>query len=194
MKLLPLGFVMLMLAGCIVINASPDGLNFSSLDTTPSETVKSVSLRGGGEIIIKRGDVHAFENTGTSEGWQYGYDDGGIVVGCDKDCRRSGDASATVYMTELEDIALTGGGSMRTEGQFDHVRELNLAITGGGEIQAETAPADEVNVSIVGGGEISVAAERELNVSIVGGGQINYLGSPEINRSIIGGGSVERIR
>lgn len=194
MKLLSVALLTMMLTGCIVINASNQGLNFTNLDSTPKETIRSVEIKGGGEFLIQKGDTHTFENTGTSEGWQYGYDGDRIVVGCDSACRKSGNSKATITLVELNTIALTGGGSVVVEGAFPAVTEFDVALTGGGDINALSVPADEVNVAIVGGGDISVFAQDELNVSIIGGGSITYDGNPEVNRSIIGGGSVDRIR
>lgn len=194
MKLIPLLLAATLLSGCIVIHADHD----DELDVVGSQNItrsdfEGFTLRGGGEVLIQHGQTFAVNPEAEQQGWIIGLDDNVLVAECDRACRNNNADRVVITMPSLDNIAITGGGDMAVEGNFPDTHELNIALVGGGQINALSVHANEVNVSIVGGGDINVAAATELNVSIIGGGEIGYVGSPEVNRSVIGGGAVRRI-
>lgn len=193
MKLISALLAATLLSGCIVIHADDDDLDVVGAHNITQSHFDGVELRGGGEVIIQHGNTFAVNADAERQGWVVGLDGNTLVVECDDQCRDNNADEIIVTMASLQNIALTGGGEMTISGNFPDAHELNIALVGGGDIDALSIAADQVNVSIVGGGEIDVAAASELNISIVGGGEIGYRGSPEVSRSVIGAGEVRRI-
>ena len=192
MKLIPILLSAALLSGCIVIHTDDDDLDVVGSQNITQTTFDGVELRGGGEVLLQHGQSFSINAEAEQQGWIVGLDGNSLVLECDNQCNSNG-AAAVVTLPSVDNIALTGGGDLIVSGDFPNAHELNIALVGGGEIDALSVPAEEVNISIVGGGDIDVAAASELNVSIIGGGAIGYRGTPEINRSVVGGGEIRRI-
>ena len=194
MKLIPILLAATLLSGCIVINADDDDLDLVGSQNITQSNFDGLELRGGGDVHIQHGRTFSVNREAEAEGWIVGLDGDTLVLECDRQCRDKNADTIVVTLPSIDNIAITGGGDMMIDGDFPNTNELNIALVGGGDIDARSVQANEVNISIVGGGEIDVAAATELNVSIIGGGEIGYVGSPEVNRSVIGGGQVRQIR
>lgn len=202
------------LGACVYAQAAPDSFVPQSAVETNLESFEGVELRGGGDITIRQGASHSFENTGSANAWEIGVLDDHLILSCPGKCNdwKRQDRTAIITLPNLEDVALKGGGDIVIEGEFPNADELNIAlmgggdikvtgyfpsadevniaISGGGDIDAFNVNAKEANIAIKGGGDITVSARDELNVSILGGGDIKYRGNPEISKSILGGGTV----
>jgi hypothetical protein len=161
-------------------------------EKTDVPSFESFAFRGGGEVRISHDTAHTVTIVSGHERLRIVHDGDSLKVECKKPCRSSGKNKNIVEVTApaLEDIALVGGGLMTVEGDFPLADEVNIAIVGGGRIDAFDLPGKEVNASITGGGRISVSAEDDLSAAIVGGGKIDYKGDPKVSRSIIGGGAI----
>ena len=149
----------------------------------------NITLQGGGNIKIQHGDTFRFEDTGGSGDWKLEVKKSTLYLGCERPCRGRG-REATITIPVLEGTAIQGGGRIVLSGNFPDVDEFDVAIQGGGQIDADAVTGDEVNAAIQGGGEIFVAATSELNASIMGGGRIAYDGDPKVNKAVMGGGKV----
>jgi hypothetical protein len=155
----------------------------------------SVELNGGGTVTIRhgatqrvtllRGDLSTSEFTvdrnGTLE-----------IRSCRESCRNYR-LEVEIVTPEIEAVAINGGGHFAAEGDFPARDDLAIAINGGGSINMQAVPSNDVAAAIRGGGVISANARRSLAASIQGGGAIRYLGDPSVSSSIRGGGVVEPV-
>jgi hypothetical protein len=82
--------------------------------------------------------------------------------------------NVTVYITlpAIETVALTGSGSVNTEGKFSGLNDLKLSLTGSGDINFET-DARSVDAHVSGSGDIEVSGSAgALEVTISGSGDV----------------------
>lgn len=153
----------------------------------------SISLHGGGRVILRHGATQKVRVLG---GDPMDADfavagDSLAISGCiTHNCPK--ELVVEVTVPKVEAIAIQGGGTIHAQGSFPAMRDLALAIMGGGEADVRAIPVAEVAAAIRGGGLIETAPTRELAASVSGGGAIRYWGDPEVATSINGGGSVER--
>lgn len=180
------------LSACVIAYNGPDNLMPASDAVMTMQSFDSVSLHGGGDIVIRHAEEFSFENTGDPDVWKIAIKDEVLTLKCTKPCSGPRDRAALITLPYLENLSIKGGGDITFTGDFPQTDELNISLVGGGDIDAVAIPADDVNISIVGGGDISVSAADKLSVKIIGGGDITYIGSPEVSKSIIGGGTVRQ--
>jgi len=155
----------------------------------------SVELRGGGRVTIRHGDTQRVTLLrGDTEMSRISVDaDGTLEIrACVRSCSNYR-LEVEIVTPQLEAIAISGGGSIRSEGGFAERRHLALAISGGGELDATAVPAANVAASVHGGGAILTRARTTLAASINGGGAIRYRGDPAVTASVNGGGTVRAI-
>lgn len=85
------------------------------------------------------------------------------------------DAKAvTVYITvpTIEYVGLSGSGSIKSTGKFSGLGEVEMDLTGSGDITMEI-DAKDTGVQITGSGEIELAGTtRSLDVEITGSGDV----------------------
>jgi hypothetical protein len=155
----------------------------------------SVELRGGGRVTIRHGAAQRVTLlSGNTEMSSFSVDRNGrlVIRACVRSCSNYR-LEVEIVTPQLEGIAISGGGSIRTESGFAERRGLTLAINGGGELDATAVPAANVSASVNGGGAILTRARTTLAASIHGGGAIRYRGDPAVSAAINGGGTVRPI-
>ena len=80
----------------------------------------------------------------------------------------------TVYITipTIEYVGLSGSGSIKSTGKFSGLDEVEMAVTGSGDITMQIE-AKETELHITGSGEIELAGTtRSLEVEITGSGDV----------------------
>jgi hypothetical protein len=155
----------------------------------------SLALRGGGHVVVRHGTQQSVTLvSGDLATSRFTVDrDGSLRIdACVRSC--SGYRLEVEIVTpELDAIGVESGGAVRAEGAFPDRHALNLAVDGGGEIDATAMRADTVSAGISGGGAILTHVRAQLNAGINGGGSVRYRGDPAVNTGINGGGSVDRL-
>ncbi len=102
-------------------------------------------------------------------------------------------ASGDIYFERIKQeklaIILHGQGDIYARG---HVRQLDVSVTGSGDVRLAQLKADNARINIDGMGNARVNVSNQLNVSITGMGDVLYSGNPQsIHKNISGMGSVE---
>ena len=82
---------------------------------------------------------------------------------------------------------ITGSGNIKLEGLGD---ELDIRITGSGDVAAFNLDVVRARVEITGSGNAEVSVEDELDVKISGSGDVRYKGNPSLDVNISGSGRV----
>jgi hypothetical protein len=89
------------------------------------------------------------------------------------------------------DISISGSGDVRLTG--GKAQSLNVGISGSGDVEASNFEADNVRVRISGSGDCRVYAKSSLDARVSGSGDISYRGSPaQVSKSVTGSGSVRQ--
>jgi len=93
-----------------------------------------------------------------------------------------------VYLPKLENINLNGAGNVKIINN-GNTPNLNLAISGTGNIEAQNYEVENVNTVISGVGDIKTWVKNNLTGNISGVGNVYYKGNPTININISGIGN-----
>ena len=87
--------------------------------------------------------------------------------------RRMRDISGTVTLPNIEVLAVSGSGTLKTAGSIN-TGDLNLAVSGSGDMVITGLSADDCKIAISGSGSIVAAGECEdLVVAISGSGDLD---------------------
>jgi hypothetical protein len=99
-------------------------------------------------------------------------------------------ASVTPMRCQRLSLLLKGSGSVNFYGMTD---ELNILLSGMGEVQCSNLVATICSVRISGMGNCQVNAVRELDARVTGAGQIIYEGEPSVvHKSVTGMGNISK--
>ena len=106
--------------------------------------------------------------------------------------RGSGDILVERLDAESFEFKLAGSGRLVAEGSTD---ELELRLSGSGDIDTRDLIAQEAYVSISGSGDVRVHAEESFDGRISGSGDIAIYGDPsDFSKSVSGSGSIRKKR
>jgi hypothetical protein len=165
-------------------------------ELVPVPSFRSVELRGGGSVVVVPGPRQRVTLVdGSSQYTQLRVQrDGKLQIDtCNWRCPQHYRMTIRIEAPNVPDLAVTGGGSIRTNGGFAPQTQLSAAISGGGRIDASALDARDVSAAVHGGGDISVRARASLAAAINGGGLIRYAGHPEVTSAVHGGGLVRSL-
>jgi putative autotransporter adhesin-like protein len=167
----------------------------SAAEVVPLPHFDGVGLRGGGHVTLKYGpEQHVTLLKGSTQYTRFTVEHGGglTIDACNDRCPSHYDLEIEIVSPEIGSVAIEGGGRINAEGSFPARSRLDVAISGGGEIDARAVPASAVDASVNGGGAMKVAASGQLNAAVNGGGEIVYWGNPQVSQAVSGGGAIRR--
>ena len=115
---------------------------------------------------------------------------GMLQIGFDSDYNVNTDKeiSATIMAPSLNFVGISGAGDYTLRGSKQ--AELDIQITGAGNIKAFNMEVDACNIGISGSGNCEVSVNKSLQVNISGVGNVFYRGNPEITSVISGVGNI----
>lgn len=164
-----------------------------AVETIPVPRFHSVQLRGGGEVLVRRGPVQRVTILeGSSQFTQIRVIRNGElrIDVCNNRCPQRYRLRVEVQSPDMPDVAIAGGGLIRALSGFAPQRELAAAIDGGGLIDVRAVQASDVSAAVNGGGQISVNSRDTLSAAVNGGGEVRYAGNPNVSMAVHGGGLV----
>ena len=177
-----------------IIAASAPAL---ALETVAVSGFNSVQLRGGGEVLVKRGPVQRvtiLEGSSQFTHMRVVHDGQLRIDVCDNRCPQRYRLRVEIESPDMPDVAISGGGLIRALSGFAPQRELSAAVEGGGAIDVRTVQASDVSAAVNGGGQISVNPRDSLSAAVNGGGEVRYAGNPNVSMAVHGGGLVRPLR
>lgn len=124
--------------------------------------------------------------------------------------RRHDGIDIYITMPTIEELGVSGSGSIDGETDFNDLgdlevsisgsgditlggsgRDLEVSVAGSGDIDMADFRVDDCSVSIAGSGDCEVHVSKNLKVSIAGSGDVKYRGDPDkVKSSIAGSGDV----
>lgn len=159
----------------------------------PLAPFRSVTLRGGGEVILRHASTQRVTLLkGSTDYSSATIADGGrlVIDRCQSDCPRGYELVVEVLIPEIGDIAVKDGGTIQSHGRFPRQTELGVAVNDGGTIDLRSMTVDVVTAAVQHGGRIFTAPQRALVAHIAQGGGITYWGNPQVTSSVEQGGVV----
>ena len=162
-------------------------------ETVPLPAFNSVQLRGGGNVVLVPGRVQRVTLIdGSTQFTRLRVRrDGQLRIDtCNERCPHRYRLRIQIESPRLPDVAVTGGGAIRSSGGFAPQHQISAAISGGGMIDVRSVEARNVSAAVNGGGQILVRPRSTLSAAVNGGGEIRYWGNPQVSTAIHGGGSV----
>ena len=153
---------------------------------------RSVQLYGGGEVVVRPGPVqrvNIIEGSSQVSTFRVGRNGELRIAVCEGRCPQRYRLRVDVQSPRVPDLAINGGGTIRTTGGFAD-NHIATAVSGGGTIDTRSVNATDVLAAVNGGGQIWVRATRNLQAAINGGGVVRYVGNPQVSQAVQGGGRV----
>ena len=171
-----------------------------------------IQLGGAFSVDISFGDKQSVEITIDDNLWdnlEAEVSGDTFELGWDKSCDPDDDCKVVIVMKELEMLEVHGACDA-TVADFDGARfefnvhgaaeldingkvgELDIQISGAGEVDARDLQAKHVKVRISGAGDADLYASESIDASISGAGNLDYWGSPEKEKTSVSGvGSID---
>ena len=164
----------------------------AAAETVSVPAFRSVELRGGGEIVVRRGPAGVTILQGSSQFTQFAVDgDGRLKIdACNQYCPRHYDLKIEISYPTVLPMGIKGGGTITVAPGFARHHVLAAGVGGGGVIDLRSVAADTVAAGVNGGGKILVGTSNSVAAAVSGGGEIRYSGDPAVTRVIDGGGSI----
>jgi hypothetical protein len=167
-----------------------------AIEHVPVSPFRSVELRGGGEVTVRRGPLQRVTIVEGSSQFTRIYLDPQRklrIDACDSRCPQRYRLKIDIQSPTAPDVAISGGGAIRSGGGFAPQRTLSAAVHGGGTIDVRSVQVADVSAAVHGGGQIFVRPLSSLSAAVLGGGQVRYAGNPQVSRAVQGGGQVSRM-
>ncbi len=173
----------------------------------------SIDVGGAFELEITLGDEQKVVMTIDDNLWENleaEVHDSTLEIGWDKSCNPDGDCTVVMVVSELKGIDIHGAAEVEIEGYrgdsftFDvsgaaelemdgEVDDLEINISGAGEIDTRDLKAKSVKITVSGAGEAKVYASERFEGRVSGVGSIDYWGDPEHQKTKVSGlGDINR--
>ena len=176
-----------------LVMASPTPASAAELVQVPA--FESVQLRGGGSVVVRRGQAQRVTILNGSSAYTHMSVDrrGQLTIdACNNRCPSQYNLQIEIQSPDAPDAAISGGGKISFAPGFAPQGDLSVAINGGGQIDARSLTAANVSAAVNGGGRILSGRSEHLSAAVSGGGEVRYSGSPHVSSVVNGGGAVRR--
>ena len=127
-----------------------------------------------------------------------------LEIGWDKSCSPEGDCKVEIVVRELKAMNIHGAAEVEITGyhgtsfEFDvsgaaelemdgQVDNLEINVSGAGEIDTRKLKAKSVEISVSGAGEAKVYASESFEGRVSGVGSIDYWGNPQHHKAKVSG-------
>ena len=137
--------------------------------------LKGVNLGFAGDVVLTRGNTQSIELEGQQnilDNIKREVRDGVWQIYFEKNVRESKPVIVRITLPHLEEVSLSGSGSVKSTNHFSNLSELDINVAGSGEISLDyDAAATDLQLS--GSGEINLkGTSKSLSVSISGSGNV----------------------
>jgi hypothetical protein len=140
------------------------------------ERITGISLSFAGDVVLTYGSpqeiiVEAQQNI--IDNIKREVKNGSWQIAYQKNVRDAKKVTVYITMETLEDAAVSGSGSITSTNRFEDLDDVELAVSGSGEIDLELS-AEEIEVAISGSGDMELSGTGEsLEIAISGSGDVD---------------------
>jgi hypothetical protein len=172
--------------------ASAAGASAAAQTVIPTAPFRSVTLRGGGEVVLRHGPAQRVAVLdGDASTARIAVNGGRLrIENCHLDCKGRRRLRLEITTPSISGVSVGDGGMVRAVGAFPAQRSLGAAVSQGGGVDLRALPAAHVAAAVDSGGRILVRPGETLSASVRHGGIVAYWGKPRVTRAIQGGGVV----
>lgn len=155
-----------------------------------------VSLGFNGNIILMQGSRHKVvveAQKNIIDNIKTEVKNGTWKVNYEKNVRRAKPVNVYITMPSLRYAGLSGSGNLRSDGRFNNVGNLDVKLSGSGNLELNV-DAGDIETSISGSGNINLSGNANSNeIRISGSGSVNAkeMSVGDCNVSISGSGNVK---
>ena len=175
----------------ILVSAAP----LAAAEVVPVPAFDSIELRGGGDVLIRRGPAQRVVIlNGSTQFTSFRIRNGGqlVIDACNERCPQHYNLKIEIQSPRAPDVAIQGGGAIVAAPGFAPQGQLSAAISGGGIIDVRSVTASNVSAAVHGGGKILSGRSASLTAAVNGGGEVRYAASGNVTMAVHGGGSVHQ--
>lgn len=154
-----------------------------------------ISFSLPGELIIEQGNTESLVIRASDEDLQKiitKVEGDHLKIYTKQGSNRLGKVTVLVTVKELSELSLAGSGDVQIKGQLK-TQELEISVSGSGDVSAMDVRAREMEISLAGSGDVELggALSNELEISIAGSGDVDASGlqAQEVEVSIAGSGN-----
>ena len=171
------------------------------------EEFDAIDVGGAFDLEISLGDRQKVVMTIDDNLWdnlEAAVSGGTLEIGWDKSCNPEGDCKVEIVVRELKamnihgaaeveitgyhgtsfEFRVSGAAELEMDGQVDN---LEINVSGAGEIDTRELKAKSVEISVSGAGEAKVYASESFEGRVSGVGSIDYWGNPEHQKTKVSG-------
>lgn len=176
-----------------------------------------IRASGANPIAINYGNEFKVELKGSSNLIPYFKTEvlnGKLYLSYERASIHKDDVEIAVTLPILKSISLSGSSKVNISGNFPLISffnidvsgsgtillandlnadDLDITISGAGDIALEKLAAKRADISISGSGDARIKVQNELKANISGSGKIYYLGNPIVESRISGSGKIIQI-
>lgn len=132
--------------------------------------LEGIRLNGDGRVKAENGTLHSETCTFMLAG--------------------SGEMDLAMSNIERVKCVISGSGEILLSGDC---KELDVLLSGSGNLVAEDLEANEAKIKLIGSGECQIQVKDQLNATVTGSGNVHYKGDPQVEERISGSGKVIRM-
>lgn len=200
------------LTGCFKERITGWG-NIGSETRTVRGSFNEIEVKDAINILIKQGDslkivVKDFENILPNLSTRVLGNR--LIIDYDDVWINRSEGEVTVTLPRLTSLDVSGSSDIGTIGNFKFddlginisgsanltmagsVKNMNLKITGSGDLRAYDMPCDTARITISGSGTGQINVLKLLDVTISGSGDLVYKGNPSVTSHISGSGRIRK--
>ena len=101
---------------------------------------------------------------------------GSWIIQYDRNVHRSKDVKIYITMQDLTDASVSGSGSISSTNRFKGLQDLELAVSGSGEVSLDIE-AQSVEAAVSGSGDVDLrGSARSIEIAISGSGDVDAQG------------------
>ncbi len=139
------------------------------------ESLRGIDLAFDGDVIITPGSNQKITIEGQKniiDNIKHEVRNGVWHIAFDKNVKEAKNVTVYITLVGLEELALSGSGSIKSTGKFSGLKDLEIAMSGSGDIEFDYE-AQSTDLRLSGSGEIDLSgASKSLSISISGSGDV----------------------
>ncbi|MEP6795047.1 MAG: head GIN domain-containing protein [Saprospiraceae bacterium] len=143
------------------------------------ESLNGINLGFDGDVVLTPGNTQKITIEGQKniiDNIKHEVKNGVWNINFDKNVRVAKEVTVYITLPGLQELGLSGSGSIRSTGKFSEVDKLNIRLSGSGDIVFDYH-GQSTELALSGSGEIDLSgASKSLSIAISGSGDVKTNG------------------
>jgi len=156
------------------------------------EKIHGIWLGFSGDVILTQGQTQKIVLEGQQnvlDNIKRQVEDGIWHIYFEKNVRQHKSVKIYVTLSDLTDVSLSGSGNISSSGTFNNLGDLDIAVSGSGDIQLSIL-AGRIDCAVSGSGEVKLEGSgTAIDIAISGSGDVDASGLHTMNCEVAISGS-----